>query len=304
MKKIKSITSYRSDIGSFDSSISDDKLYKYHEIEFNKDNKTLREAVFSPSGKVIEEVINKYDDNGNLVENILHHTSDGTSEKTTYKHDSKGNVVEEVIYFGDEPFEKVVSSYDAHGNKYEVIKYDEDNQPMERDVFEYNANNKAIKQIHYNEDGEPEWEIEIDYDEKGNNIKEKHKNFAEGKEETISFTYNEEGKRTRTEVHDKSGRLVTLITDEYDENGNKLKQISQSSGRYPAQNTRTIVYDEQNRPVEIMVYDDMRKFLSSQEIYTYDENGHITEREVYELSAADTLSKNHYRLKLEYEFFS
>lgn len=84
MKNIKSITSYRSDIGAFDSNISDDQLYKFHVIEFNKDGKTLREAVYSPTGKVREEVINIYDENGNLTENVLHHTEDGTSCGTTY----------------------------------------------------------------------------------------------------------------------------------------------------------------------------------------------------------------------------
>ena len=123
--------------------------------------------------------------------------------------------------------------------------------------------------------------------------------LKEKKSEKTKHSYNSEGKRIKSEVFDGKGNLIHTTEDEYDDQGNLLRQLS--NGEIDNSSTiRTNIYDENNRLTETEIYDALNKSLSSKEIYIYNEKGQPIEQEFYHNNTIRGMQKTHFLLKIEW----
>jgi len=133
---------------------SDDKVYSTKQI-YKYDNQGNKiEEQFFQNKKVIYKSILKYDVNDNMIESISR-DSDGILVGEEYnKYDNNGNLIEEksnspTMYGGVES--KIIYTYNDKGNVIEKIKSSSmRNQKKEDKIkFEYDKNNNWIKTIFF-----------------------------------------------------------------------------------------------------------------------------------------------------------
>lgn len=183
--------------------------------------------------------IYKYDENGNLIEEIHAHTT------IQYTYNDLGNELSRTVNGGGGTY----NEYDIYGN----LTSTRDALSFSRKEYTYDNNHRMITEKHYSKTSpNPSVSVVYEYDEEGKLLKK------------ISNEYEE------VYAYNAKGNLLSIVgadgarTDfQYDENENLLSKIS-SNGiwfRY--------TYDEKGNK---LTEEDNRGVISK---YTYDEHGNI-----------------------------
>ena len=80
----------------------------------DSDGNKKEEIVFNEDGKIISKTSNKYNESGNVIETISEVPSANMKTKKVFKYDDDGNLTEQIIYNKlDQPVEvtRVVREY-------------------------------------------------------------------------------------------------------------------------------------------------------------------------------------------------
>jgi hypothetical protein len=301
-RKIRTVTSYRSEIGNFESSSGSRPPYRYRYVEMTEDGKVLFEAEQLPNGKDDLRVWHVYDNLGNMVEKETWFAQENTYEKTVFIYNDKGEKVEEVHMFDNEPYEHLIFKYDDKANVVEESKYDEEGNLLEKQLNEYdNKGNVILQQLFEGE--ELSQEVTLEYNEASLCVKEINTKAAEGRKEITTYIYNDQGKKTRSETRDQKGNILGYVEVEYDEKGNAYRYTSETVGFYPTKMVNQVVFDDEGRAIESEYYDVLNGYMLSKETLSYDEEGNIRQQDIFEINPQQEMKKTHYSLQLVYEYF-
>ncbi len=212
-------------------------LEKFGEIqmgtEFRKNS-----SMYNEKGNIIEETYYedgileakttyKYDKKGNKIE-FNQYDSDGSLVfKTTYKHDEKGNEKEKNDWNSDGSLDvKYIYKYNEKGNKIEEC-YDEDGVLLETSTFKYDEGGNETEHIEYDSKGSLLRKETCKYDKKGNRIEASDYDSDGSFIHKWTYEYNEKGNAIEKSYNHFGGSKskYTYKHEEYDKNGNWLKQI-------------------------------------------------------------------------------
>jgi len=142
-----------------------------------------------------------------------------TSYFYEYKYDDKGNMIEEIEKNADGQIislTKYEYKYDDKGNMIEEIRKNESGR-----IIEYKYDSKG-NMIEKNESGGI---IEHKYDDKGNMIEEIRKSEWEGIIEHKYYKYDNKGNIIEEMWRDRLGETIDFIEYKYDDKNNKIGEI-------------------------------------------------------------------------------
>ncbi len=155
-------------------------------IFLNSDFTIKEQNTFDSTGKLVNALWYKYDDNGNVIEknNDDHYGSD--DYRYVYDYNIKNQLVKK-------------SNYDRYGNfiTFELYRYDScgrcivkcnfgsDDVLIDYNTYAYDSNNNLISEKHYNDNWGSYWESLFDYDAFGNCVNETYKSRG-----TTTYTYS------------------------------------------------------------------------------------------------------------------
>jgi len=150
------------------------------------------------------------------------------------------------------------------------------------DVSEYNEKGQKIKQIRFI--GNNCFGVFMfKYDEKGQLVKETFDEGNDGKIDNITtFEYDEHGNRTKEIRTNGDGKITYVNTVEYDEKGNEIKETTDLNGDGKVDITRNYEYDEKGNEIKRTIDnngDGKPDFIGVSE---YDTNGKRTRATSYD----------------------
>jgi YD repeat-containing protein len=234
----------------------------YKVFKFNDDWNCIEKTYYKEDGKVSRKTINKYNDLGQLIEEI--DVFDGElSSRTTYEYDNNGNLLEEKT-FNDKGVIRRSFAYDNDNNKIKgcfssyilsesclYTEYNEIGNPVlesnsEQTKFtsyQYDKNNVLKKVYHYDAIDTTETSL---YNERGQMIEKVW--FRENVKHKITKKYNERGDlvfleldppesweniesfsspdiRILYSIKDRENVFNSFYEFEYDELGNCIQEI-------------------------------------------------------------------------------
>ena len=219
-----------------DGKVSSVTTYEYNEYG----NMTVMntEGMFSDRTEYKYE----YDENGNIVKDVILDEDGSIVNISTYEYDAAGNQIKRGYKnesLGSEGEE--ISEYDTDHNLMKTTDYDEDGTIKEIYLYEYD-NDMLIKFGSYNADGSLNWDSIYEYDSDGKVIKEvgslsidgviyssieEHEYDADGNliktyfydgDELASwkeYENNDNGKQTKCTCHGVDGSIYYIEETEY-----------------------------------------------------------------------------------------
>lgn len=222
----------------------------WYKIDEYGDSGNLLKSTHYNAEDVVQS-IDEYNQNGSLHKHIIYVFNDGgaVSAYGILEYDENGNIVKSTIYHADGTMD-TVSEYDEKGRLIKVSTYINDNVLLQFDIYKYdeNGNLAGIRTC--------------DAAGKVNSAKTYWEN---GKLKTETF-YN------YTYFYDEAETISTYYVNEYDENGNHIRQSW---------------YDEKDRITHMAEYDENGTLLRtidynangtiwSEAVYVYQEDGTVT----------------------------
>ena len=118
--------------------------------------------------KTVKSTFARYDKHGNAVE-LIEYNEDSTIakwEKHTFNKNDDETFYQELDKKGKQR-KKVVSIFDAFGNKTEELSYNAEDSLIEKSVFVYNNFNDKISEIVYDKEGKLKTKAVYEYESKG-----------------------------------------------------------------------------------------------------------------------------------------
>ena len=137
-----------------------------HEREFVYTGNTCQITIQDENSKVIGKIVNKYNDNNNIIESTEYDENNQVKEKYNYIFDGKlvkektkyllGNFIykEEYIYNNNDNLIKVLKE-EPKGNVFtnNIYKYDSEGNLIEEEWYDDNPNENSKKTYFYNKNG-------------------------------------------------------------------------------------------------------------------------------------------------------
>ncbi|MCX6353176.1 MAG: hypothetical protein NTX03_15155 [Bacteroidetes bacterium] len=298
---VKKLKAYRTNITSFEKN-SSDKKFLHQLIELDEKSNPLREVLYAANGKPIEEVLMKYDDNGNTIERTTIHHEEGTAERVVYTYNTANKISEENLFYGDDFIEKTEFTYNDNGHLISSIKTDEGGI-LEKEIAERDAEGNPLHIQNFDGEDNLQWEHKLTYNAKGLATEEVHEDFNEGVKTRTLHTFDEQDRRIKSESYDAKNNLISLQEEEYDDAGNSIALHTSGTMPYANKTTKTTDYNTENKPVEMVWYDELNKIMLGKDNYEYDDKGNLIAQEIFEMKTSGGLQKVHYRLEYERELF-
>lgn len=295
-KKIKTLSAYRIDVppeGEFED-YRDKTRIDYQQVKYDERGNVIEEVKFDDFGEMTGRALYAYDASGNLIGEETYDEEGELEEKLSYERDENGRVVRHFIHYLD-------------GGKDTVL-------------YEYNADGKLICKTLKDEDGETERIEKLEY---GNGFVTGVEVIEDG--ETVKqnrYQTDAKGNVTVAEVMDEDEEY--RIVNEYDANGNHIRQLKYDDSeklvekheyRYDGQNRMIEVTDENvyGKTVTMITYDEQGNAVKQKEMNgrggvnhelerDYDEDGNVVEVRAF-VAAQGQMPARKYFLIYEYEFF-
>jgi len=197
----------------FDSidSMETKSVFKYD----NLDRNIIEEIDFGTDSKIISHKLNHYNQKGQLTQSDEFNNIEGIikATKRLFKYDDRGNLIEEIYYPSDGvPYTRILYAYNKFDNlstktnyikpnivyKKTTYQYDENGHLLQeesneqgdrfRETYTYDKAGKEIECVDLNPDGYSEsWTFQ--YDEKGNKITENYYNSNKEMLATYKYSY-------------------------------------------------------------------------------------------------------------------
>ena len=142
-----------------------DKFEKRIEDFFDENGLYTKKNGYDSDGKKLFGRRYKYDDDGNLVEEI-NYDINGLAQTWKDKYDNDGNKIESNVYDKDrEPISKIKFKYDDDGNKVEENMYEINGELIAKFQFKYDDDGNRVEENSYDKNGELYLKRNYKYDE-------------------------------------------------------------------------------------------------------------------------------------------
>lgn len=295
-KKIKSIILMKYDYVIEDVVAEEIEIKgaKYSYTEFDEQGNLLLEVKYNKNGGVEEKYENRFNELGQLVEEIIYLSDDEIAQHKTFEYNDQGSIAKAHKHYQDESKDTVTYSYE-NGKLVGKITTDSDDEVEAKAEFIYDGDNLTSRKVY--EYDELVLDETFDYDESGNLI-EQTKWTTDDQDSKYYNKFNEKGNLIKTLTSNIKDELLAKSEYFYNDEG-LLEKIYEES--IHGKNTTLLEYDEHKnsiRQVEINQHDD----FNNEALRKYNENNDVIESEVM-VNYHGMGINQHYILKYEYEYF-
>lgn len=262
--------------------------------QYDNSGNLLMEETYLPDKSLEHRSSYRYNEGGQLIEEILEEEDGFISEHKTMEYDPEGRLHKVMLHYLDESYDVTEYHYDLEGRVIERKVTDSEGESGNRTVITYEGE-LLISEIEYDQDGEIIAGRKFEYDDKGNLITEEEEgpdNFRR------AHTYDDAGIRTVSRKYNQDGQLIEKQSFIYDDQGRstEVKEESRSGVEILRMD-----YDAQGNMIRQNSYNDKEELISSVERqYTTDNRIHKTRVRV---EGSGQRPPQDYRLRFEYEFF-
>lgn len=210
----------------------DGKDLSFEIFKFRSDSvKSKKYTHYNDKGQPIEEGwikkgeskpnrIYKYDNDGNLIEDIGLTDDGGVLVKSVNEYNSDGVRLIEKLYNSKDVLEKEFIN-DIEGKRTKAIVYDENGILNYTVNYKYDNRNNVIREKYLDNKGNLNQEVIYNYDNEGNKTIQVLKDGTGKEKEKILYSYDQNGNQISYK-HYINGLLSKEATYEYDENGNLI----------------------------------------------------------------------------------
>ena len=217
-------------------------------------------------------IVYAYDENGNLLQEVLRYPHSETISSTRYTYDSRGNRLSTSHYQGETCEYEIRWTYDAAGNKLSEIDYFYDGDQVIHKTptqWAYDDHGNVTGVLH-----SPDLTAQIPkqnentYDALGN-ILSSTTFHADGTiSSRVEFTYDRHGNILTTASYDANGNLVGRGENTYTEDGKQLTHQGYDRNGAGCGSER-FVYDEAGNLLSKTTYDRQDNIIH-QSLYAYE----------------------------------
>jgi hypothetical protein len=299
-KKIKSIKRYNRPFKPFSFGNAEEvgeEEYLESFIEMDESGNTLAEIKYSEDREMEEKNSFRYNQEGKLLEHTLLYAVEDVTERRMLTRNEKGLLLSEVKYYGDDTGEKTEYTYDEKDNLVEKKYFDEEGEFIGKESFAYDEIGSLVEDIKYDaKNAIEEHNTFRKIDEF--NIEQIQHNPDGSMASKIIIKFNNEGKELSSEQTTADGKLISGITNVYDEKGN----VTERHYKDFYSKTLRYVYDENNRVVMQELFDG-NGILVQKLMFSYDEDGNLIDTHTYEMDTTRGGRDKHFETRYEYEFW-
>lgn len=295
-KKIKSTTLVKYDYVIEDVVAKEIEIKgaKYSYTEFDDKGNVLLEIRYNKSGGVEEKYENKYNDLGQLVEEIIYLSDDEIAQHKTFEYNEQGSIAIAHKHYQDGSKDTVTYHYE-NGQLIEKITTDSDEEVEAKEEFIYKESKLASRKVY--EYDELVWDESLDYDESGNLV-EQTKWTKDDQDSKYYNHFNEKGNLVKTITSNIKDELLAKSEYFYDDEGLLEKIVEES---IYGKNITTLAYDEHKNSIK-QVETNQQGEINNEAERKYNENNDVLESEVY-VNFHGMGVNQHYILKYDYEYY-
>ena len=239
-----------------------------------------------------------YNDNGKLMQHVMHMITDDAKEVLKNERDEKGRLVKEQKFYGDDPGEATRYVYNDRDEVIEIHKTDEEGETESKEIIEYDEKGNLKGRTKYDAAGNLQERTEFSYDERGNISSKADYNQKNNLESKTDYSYNEKNDIISSVQKNAGGKLTESISIAYDERGN----VTERNIRDFHPRKIKLIYDHKDHCIEEEVYDQHGN-LSAKNIYEYDEQGNVISELNYNMDINRMSRENNSGHRYEYEFY-
>ncbi len=301
MNKIKSITGFTSFIGDDGTEFNEHKsTYQ----EFNTGHEMIKDITFTQEGEIETASGYKFDEFGNLTEELHYLNDTEVAEKLTFKYESDGELKEIETTYSDGS--KSIQKRIRHGHELFIKTFDEDNRIEGEEVQKFDSKGNILERMVYDEDKTIQQKFTYEYD--GKDLLKSIIEYGMKEEFIIkkNFEYNAGGQPVKELHFSERGKLFNTIVSEYNDKGNLISQRSGNSLL-----TR-ISYDDKGRKIKEETIDLSTGTTVAFKINTYDDIGLLSETISYDMGQEFQMEPGLFarsgsrrvKTKFQYEFFA
>ena len=170
-----------------------------------------------------------YNEKGNLIEKNEYKANDSLRSKTIYKYDNNGKKTEWTYYTYDNSIEIMLNNkYDKKGNCIEVNNYYSNGSLKYKQIYKYDNKGNKIEYEDYYPDSSMCSKTIYKYFDKGRREEIFDYNSDDSFENKAIYLYDEKGNYVEEQIYNSDGsyRNKLIFKDEFDANGNWIKQVS------------------------------------------------------------------------------
>lgn len=299
-RKIKSIKRFNQNFKNFRfGDIATHAHDEYLELNVTLDEKgnTHEEVKFDSTGEVEEKNSYEFDSNGKLISHTLLYAVDNVTEKKVFKRNEKGLLISEIKYYGDDAGEKTEYEYDEKDNVTAIIHYDEEGAFSSREEMRYDEKGSLSERISFDAGKNIISSLKFTSPE-NNTIEETEFDSSDNLLSKSVIKFDDKGKELSTIQTNLQGKLVSAITNIYDDRGNITEKI------YKDFYSKKLKYDynEKDQLISQELFDDSGLLLRKN-LFEYDDEGNVIAEQTYEMDTARGGRDKHFGTRYEYEFF-
>lgn len=287
----------------------------WKKIHYKYDDKlnVVQQVTYDKYGEIIERIIYRYDENGNVITKkwylnnklFSHKSYKYTFHKDFYKclvyredkrrrlvgkeifnYDENGNIIEEIEYHTDGKIRRTkLNLYNVNGNIIKKKVYNHKGIMIIKNNFQYNNNEQLTKQINYDysisllkrkttfDFGCISYKTIIDFDLNNNELEKKSFEFELSSSKKYSFKYDKMGNKLERDTFDKDDVLLSRDIYKYNDIGHLIEGYEYESDGKLKEKI-TYEFDDNGKCIELKVYNS-DKILTRTHILTYNENGNL-----------------------------
>jgi antitoxin component YwqK of YwqJK toxin-antitoxin module len=296
-KKRKTKTLYRYPLSVEDDTAQLDEAKK-RMVSFTRyDNlgNVLEELKYNDAEEIEEKYINHYDQKGNLVEELIYISDDDIAEHKSYERDDKGKIIKAFIHYQDGSKDTILYSYNPDGLLIEKKTIDVDGEYESKECAVYEQG-KIVKKENF-EYEEKVLEENFIYDDAGDLTEHQKWSIQEEDVKYINH-FDKSGNLIKTLKYNSLDQLIAKTTYTYNEKG----QVVEITEELPFGKTITTVrYDDKGNAIEQLEKSE-NDALNNHVERIYNENNELIRSKIrinYHGRGID----QHYILKYDYEYF-
>ena len=210
--------------------------------EYNIEGKELIKEIYQGPNLLEEKNITKYNDKGQIVEEINFGENNELNTKITYNRDINGNVNEIIIEFADSS--KTIKSYNYENNDKTIIITEKSDEGEFEGMTKIIRDNKGnvVESQQISESNEILEKHLFEFDDNGNILKDTF--FQKLNISTITkFNYDEKKNLIKRVISSSEGKTIDWAIFKYDEKGNITEQQFGDHTLYKIEN------NENNKPI-------------------------------------------------------
>ncbi len=134
---------------------------------FSYEGNTAKIRVLNNKDQLISRIVNKYDDNGNLIENLEYNPNGKRTKKITYKFNDNNKKIEEIKYQKGNFIYRKEFAYNNNNQLVEIQKEQPKDKIHISKIFEYNSEGNLSKEMWYDSMAEEYSHKKYSYNNRG-----------------------------------------------------------------------------------------------------------------------------------------